>query len=78
MAISSSIWWHDYVWVPVLTLVAYGKYCIVNDYSSMHCNVQKIDLFLLSFPKVKARLEWMLLKFGHNICVDVFYIVRLK
>jgi len=36
---------------------------------------RKFDLFLLSFPKVKARLEWMLLKFDHNISVGVFYIV---
>jgi len=34
---------------------------------------RKFDLFLLSFPKVKTRLEWMLLKFDHNICVGVFY-----
>jgi len=39
---------------------------------------RKFDLFLLSFPKVKARLEWMLLKFDHNISVGVFYIVWLK
>jgi hypothetical protein len=31
--------------------------------------------FLLSFPKVKVRLEWMLLKFDRNICVGVFCIV---